>query len=92
MSQTWTQWIVSGRVQGVGFRWFVLRRAGDLGLVGWVANLPDGRVEVVARGETVSIERLDAALRQGPRLAAVSYVERSTYQHEVTETKTFDIK
>jgi acylphosphatase len=92
MSQTWTHWIVSGRVQGVGFRWFVLRRAGDLGLVGWVVNLPDGRVEVVARGEAASIDSLDAALQRGPRLAAVSHVERNTYQHEVTDTKTFDIK
>jgi acylphosphatase len=92
MSTTWTHWIVSGRVQGVGFRWFVLRRAGDLGLVGWVANLPDGRVEVVARGDASAIDGMDSALRRGPRLASVSHVERSEYQHEITDIKTFEIR
>jgi acylphosphatase len=92
MSQDWTQWTVSGRVQGVGFRWFVLRRAGELGLSGWAENLPDGRVRVVARGNAGAIEQLDAALRRGPRLASVAHVERNTYQHEVDDIKTFEIR
>ncbi|MGE5851078.1 MAG: acylphosphatase [Candidatus Methylomirabilota bacterium] len=92
MTSTWTQWLVSGRVQGVGFRWFVLRKAEDLGVVGWVANLTDGRVQVVARGGNQAIESLDALLRRGPRLAAVSHVERSVYQHEVDEIKMFEIR
>ena len=50
--------LVSGRVQGVGFRWWTRRHAERLGLVGSAANLPDGRVEVVAEGPRVALERL----------------------------------
>ena len=92
MTTPWTVWLVSGRVQGVGFRWFVLRKAEDLGVVGWVANLPDGRVQVVARGGDQAIESLDVLLRRGPRLAAISHVERSVYQHEVDDIKMFEIR
>lgn len=92
MSPDWTQWTVSGRVQGVGFRWFVLRRADELGVAGWVENLPDGRVLVVARGNEPAMEALDAAVRRGPRMAAVSHVERATYPHEVGDLKTFDVR
>ena len=59
-----TAW-VRGRVQGVGFRWWVRSRALELGLVGKASNLDDGRVEVVAEGPRESCERLLAALR-GP--------------------------
>jgi acylphosphatase len=59
-----TAW-VHGRVQGVGFRWWVRSRALELGLVGWAANLEDGRVEVVAEGNRTDTEALLAALR-GP--------------------------
>jgi acylphosphatase len=59
-----TAW-VHGRVQGVGFRWWVRSRALELGLVGWAANLEDGRVEVVAEGPRAATEALLAALR-GP--------------------------
>jgi acylphosphatase len=57
-----TAW-VHGRVQGVGFRWWVRSRALELGLVGWAANLEDGRVEVVAEGTREAAESLLAALR-----------------------------
>jgi acylphosphatase len=59
-----TAW-VSGRVQGVGFRWWTRARALELGLSGWAANLDDGRVEVVAEGAPASLEALLAALRSG---------------------------
>lgn len=59
-----TAW-VDGRVQGVGFRWWTRARALELGLVGWAANLPDGRVEVVAEGPDGQCRRLVNALR-GP--------------------------
>lgn len=59
-----TVW-VHGRVQGVGFRWWTRARALELGLTGWVSNLPDGRVEVIAQGPRASCERLLDALR-GP--------------------------
>jgi acylphosphatase len=59
-----TAW-VQGRVQGVGFRWWVRARARELGLVGSVANLPDGRVEVVAEGQREACQALLDALN-GP--------------------------
>ena len=59
-----TAW-VHGRVQGVGFRWWVRSRALELGLVGWAANLSDGRVEVVAEGPRPAVEALLTALN-GP--------------------------
>ncbi len=63
--------LVSGHVQGVGFRYFTARHARRLGLGGFVQNLPDGRVEVVAQGARGALEQLVAALRQGPPGAAV---------------------
>jgi len=66
------QWLVSGRVQGVGFRWFVMRAGRDLALAGTVRNLPDGRVEVTARGEAAALDELAGRLRRGPRGARVT--------------------
>lgn len=63
---------IGGRVQGVGFRWFVREEARRLGLSGWVTNLPDGSVEVAAGGEASSLDRLRAALAVGPTGAGVS--------------------
>jgi acylphosphatase len=63
--------VVEGRVQGVGYRVFVLRRARDLGLVGWVANEPDGTVRCLAEGPRAALDELPAALREGPRGAGV---------------------
>ncbi len=65
---------VSGRVQGVGFRWFAREEARRLGLSGWVMNLPNGEVEVAAGGEASSLERLRRALEVGPTGANVSAV------------------
>ena len=65
---------VRGRVQGVGYRYYVLGLARDLRLRGWVANAPDGSVEVVAEGAVDSIERLENALRSGPSGAVVERV------------------
>ena len=67
--------VVRGRVQGVGFRWFVRERGRALGLSGWVRNLADGSVEVVANGERLALERLRMLLGQGPPGAAVSAVD-----------------
>ncbi|MGH7631624.1 MAG: acylphosphatase [Gemmatimonadales bacterium] len=68
------RYLVSGRVQGVGFRWFVLRHAERNGLTGFARNLPDGRVEVVATGDAGAQDRLAAALRAGPGHASVDDV------------------
>ena len=66
--------IVRGRVQGVGFRWFVTREAERLGLDGWVANRPDGSVSVVAEGDRVDLDRLAERLTVGPDGAHVADV------------------
>lgn len=65
---------VRGRVQGVGFRFFVARRASALGLVGWVANEPDGGVRCLVEGPRSDLERLLAALELGPAGAQVGGV------------------
>jgi acylphosphatase len=66
--------VVSGRVQGVGFRYFVLREATALGLEGWVANTPDGGVRCVAEGPEVALRSLVARLHEGPLAASVDGV------------------
>jgi acylphosphatase len=66
---------VRGRVQGVGYRYHVLGLARNLRLGGWVANAPDGSVEVVAEGAADAIDRLEDALRDGPPGAAVERVD-----------------
>ena len=70
-------WLVSGRVQGVGYRAFAARTARGLGLCGGTSNLPDGRVLVVAEGPGHALDRLEAALWEGPRFARVQRVEAS---------------
>lgn len=60
-------YLVSGRVQGVGFRWFVHREAAELGLRGWVRNLQSGEVECVAEGSEAQLADLEAQLRKGSR-------------------------
>lgn len=67
--------VVRGRVQGVGFRFFAERAARELGLFGWVRNLPDGSVETVAEGETFAVARYIERLRQGPGGARVDAVD-----------------
>jgi acylphosphatase len=59
--------LVQGRVQGVGFRWFVHREASELDLRGWVRNTEEGEVEVVASGTDEDLAELRASLRRGPR-------------------------
>jgi acylphosphatase len=69
------RYFVRGRVQGVGFRWFVERVAAELGLEGYVRNLDDGRVEVYAAGPAAKLSELAGRLWIGPRLADVRGVE-----------------
>lgn len=64
-----------GRVQGVGFRWFVEREAHILGIAGWVRNNHDGSVEVLAHGTRDQLTGLHGRLREGPRAARVDVVE-----------------
>jgi acylphosphatase len=66
---------VTGRVQGVGFRWWTQRAARELGLGGSVRNMPDGSVEVQAVGPEALVSRLEAALQKGPPSARVMRVD-----------------
>jgi acylphosphatase len=68
------RYVVGGRVQGVGFRFFTQETALHQGLTGWVRNLPDGRVEVWVEGESEAVVRMERALRTGPRGARVDRV------------------
>jgi acylphosphatase len=71
------RFVVRGRVQGVGFRWFVEHEAHMLGVAGWVRNNSDGSVEVLAIGSRDQLSGLRSRLRQGPRAARVDDVEES---------------
>ena len=71
------RFLVRGRVQGVGFRWFVEREAHILGIAGWVRNNPDSSVEVLAMGTSAQLTGLRSRLREGPRAARVDDVEES---------------
>ncbi len=66
--------LVKGRVQGVGFRWFVQREAAALELKGWVRNTEEGHVEVVAAGQPEALNELKTELRRGPRGSRVDAV------------------
>ena len=66
--------VISGRVQGVGFRWFTQDTAAREGITGWVRNLPDGRVEALLEGEEEPVTRVERAIRTGPRGARVDNV------------------
>jgi len=69
------RYVISGRVQGVGFRVFAQTTASREGLHGWVRNLPDGRVEISAEGEAEALERFERHVRHGPPGAKVDHVE-----------------
>ena len=84
--------LVSGDVQGVGFRYFVAREAARLELNGWVRNLPDGRVEVEAEGSADRFGELESALRLGPPHARVAEVQVNDISDEIEPRKTFEIK
>lgn len=68
--------VISGRVQGVGFRFFVERQARKRGLRGWVRNRRDGTVEALLIGEEPALGEMEAACRLGPSLAAVTRLDR----------------
>jgi len=71
------RFVVRGRVQGVGFRWFVEREAHILKIAGWVRNNPDGSVEVLAVGTRDQLAGLRSRLQEGPRAARVDDVQES---------------
>ena len=69
------RFLINGRVQGVGYRWFAQKAATDLGLAGYARNLDDGCVEVYAVGPAAKLEDLNGLLWKGPRFADVRGVE-----------------
>jgi acylphosphatase len=85
------RFLVRGRVQGVGYRWFVEREAHLLGLAGWVRNNADSSVEVLAMGTGDQLSGLRSRLQQGPRAARVDHVEESDAK-PVRDLKTFRIE
>jgi acylphosphatase len=85
------RFLVHGRVQGVGFRWWVWRQATRLGLRGLARNLRDGSVEVIAEGAEPALGELERLLGQGPPAAQVERVEKFQVPHEVALPNTFDI-
>jgi acylphosphatase len=88
-----SRFLVSGVVQGVGFRWYVARHARTLGLAGFARNLADGRVEVVASGgDAGSLDRLESLIRAGPAHASVERVEREDGISAALPPGSFDIR
>lgn len=77
---------ISGRVQGVGFRYYVKERADKFNIRGWVKNLSDGSVGVTACGEEVEMESFLDHLRRGPSLARVTHIAI----HKISEPVSFD--
>lgn len=84
--------LVEGRVQGVGFRFFVLEIAETLGVSGWVRNCWDETVEVTAEGSRAKLEQLLLALERGPRSAFVSRVQSEWLAATTHEFKSFVVK
>ena len=83
--------VVEGHVQGVGFRYFVLNRANELDVKGWVRNTFSGDVEVVAEGERPVLDDLLESLQKGPRSSFVSRV-RENWEPATDEFTRFDVK
>ena len=82
---------ISGRVQGVFFRVYTRDEARRLGLKGWVRNLPDGRVEVLAQGDPDKVSALESWCRQGPPHARVQDVEAIEERAGARELPPFEI-
>lgn len=86
-------YLVKGRVQGVGFRWFVQREASEIGLKGWVRNTVEGDVEVVAAGAPEDLAELKEALRKGSRGSRVdAVIEHELAESEATNLGPFEIE
>jgi acylphosphatase len=80
--------LIQGRVQGVGFRWFVHREASELELCGWVRNTEDGDVEVVVSGAVEDLDELRGSLKKGPRGSRVDRV----IEHALDESEGKDLE
>jgi len=86
------RFVITGRVQGVGFRWFVRAEARPLGLTGWVRNREDGAVEGEVEGRDDAVDALVPCLEVGPPSAIVTNVDISEISDEHQEYKYFEIR
>ena len=87
------RYTIRGKVQGVGFRWFVARNATRLRLMGYARNLPDGSVEVVAVApDGQAMAEFEVLINRGPEFAQVSGVEKTEVSVDTGPHKTFDIR
>ncbi len=86
------RYLVEGDVQGVGFRYFTVRLGQQVGIRGWVRNLPDGRVEAVGEGNAEQLDRFETSLRRGPPMAAVTEVQVSELRETLEELTGFQIR
>jgi acylphosphatase len=83
--------VISGRVQGVGFRYAAAHQARSLGLTGWIRNLPDGRVEAEFEGPRGQLDRMHAWCQEGPSFAHVTHVD-TTWQTGAARHTSFAIR
>jgi acylphosphatase len=86
------RYVVDGMVQGVGFRWFTRRTARQLGVQGWVRNLPGGQVEIHATGSSAQLAMLEEALGRGPAGAMVRNVARTEIPDPPDAANPFEIR
>ncbi|NOT06942.1 MAG: acylphosphatase [Gemmatimonadales bacterium] len=86
------RYLISGMVQGVGFRWFTQAEGNRLGVSGWVRNLPSGQVEAVARGTASQLDAFESMLRQGPDGAFVTDLHFSENSDDLTGLTSFEIR
>jgi len=85
------RWLLSGRVQGVGFRHYTLGQARRLGVVGWVRNLPDGRVEIRVAGDPQEVATFRERIEQGPRWGRVDRLEEEAIEADPGWTR-FEVR
>jgi acylphosphatase len=91
VDEAW-EFTITGRVQGVGFRYFTQREALALGLRGWVKNMPDGSVRLQAAGDSASLEALREALRRGPPHGRVDHLDEERLpDHQAEHLTPFEI-
>lgn len=86
------RYLVEGDVQGVGFRYYTVRVARQIGIGGWVRNLPDGRVEAMGQGSAEQLSRFEAALHRGPSQAQVTQVSQTDEPEDGNGLTDFDIR
>ena len=83
---------IHGRVQGVGFRWFTRQVADEIGISGWVKNLPDGTVGAFARGTIDQIDRFEARIQEGPPAGRVERLDVEDVAPDSGTTGRFEIR